>query len=370
MAFYAARVKRDIERWVEAGRIDAATGSALARDIDIHGGARISFGMVLSLMAACLFAAAILVFVAANWQDMPRLARVAMLFLLIAGGYVGGAVARLRGAHALSEGAFVVAAAAFGASIALIAQMYHLSGDEAQALLIWCAGTAFAAALLRSNALTVAAALLAGAWMHMAVLSSLAYPGAPPLAFLAAAVALYVLSFWTQSRMARHVVLLSLYWFVCLVYVTSETLYAPLLLAAASIALFIFARHWRQQARRWLGLGSGLPVQALLGFLVAVGVMQLDLINEPNFLLPTVAALAGIVAALVLEGRENTMLRWLAYAAFVFQLCFVYLVMVGSMMGTAGFFVIGGLALSLLAWLIARLEQRFSATYPSEEDFA
>jgi uncharacterized membrane protein len=36
-------------------------------------------------------------------------------------------------------------------------------------------------------------------------------------------------------------------------------------------------------------------------------------------------------------------------------------VMLGSMLDTAGFFVVGGAVLSLLAWLITRLERRFAA---------
>jgi uncharacterized membrane protein len=105
---------------------------------------------------------------------------------------------------------------------------------------------------------------------------------------------------------------------------------------------------------------SPLPAQALIAFLTGVGIMQIALVDEPEFVLPSIVALGGIVAVLLLAGRDNALLRWLAYAAFVFQLCFVYLVMVGSMLGTAGFFVIGGLTLSVLAWLITRLERRLS----------
>lgn len=359
MAGYATRVKRDIARWVEAGLIDAGTAGALTRDVDAHGGG-IRFGTVLSLMAACLFAAAILIFVAANWEEMPRLARVAMLFVVIVVGYVGGAAAKLRGAPALGEGAFIVAAAAFGASIALIGQMYHLSGDERQAVFVWGAGTALAAAALRSGPLTIGAALLAAVWMHMHAVSPTWRIANPPLVFLAAGAVLYALSFWTQSRAARHVLLVALYWFVCLDFGADEAFREPLLLAGLAILLFAFDHVRPAEAQHWLGLDSGLPVQALLGFLVSVGLVQISLVDEPAFLFPSIAAFAGIVAALVLEGRDNGALRWLAYAAFIFQLGFVYVVMLGSMVGTAGFFVVGGLVLSGLAWLIARLERRFS----------
>ena len=48
---------------------------------------------------------------------------------------------QLRGNGAAAEAAWLVAAAGFGGGIALIGQMYHLSGDELAAILTWCAGT-------------------------------------------------------------------------------------------------------------------------------------------------------------------------------------------------------------------------------------
>ena len=88
-----------------------------------------------------------------------------MLFVVIGVGYVGGALLKLRGHTATAEGAWLIAAAGFGGGIALIGQMYHLSGDENVAVLTWCAGTTLAApAALPSAPLTVAAASIGAAW--------------------------------------------------------------------------------------------------------------------------------------------------------------------------------------------------------------
>jgi uncharacterized membrane protein len=85
------------------------------------------------------------------------------------------------------------------------------------------------------------------------------------------------------------------------------------------------------------------------------------LADEPGFLYPTILAFAGIVAALLVEGRENRALRWFAYLAFAFNLCFLYLVMLGTMIDTAAFFLLAGLTLSALAWLISRFERRIAS---------
>lgn len=361
MASYLARVRHDISRWREAGLIDEKTARALSLDAERNSGGSVSFGAVLAMMAAALFAAALLIFIAANWEAFPRLARVGMLFALILGGYAGGAALKLSGREAAGEGAWVVAAAGFGAAIALIAQIYHMSGDEAEAVFVWGVGTALAAAALRSAALTAGAALIAGAWM-LTRASQGWNLGELPLSYLAVAAALYALSFWTRSLAARHILLLSLYLFAFLFYWRDEgTFIAPLLLIAAAVAVFALARLAPAATRRLAGLGAELPVQALLGFLAGAGTIQIALLDKPDFAYPTVLAFAGIVAALLLEGRDNRALRWLAYAAFAFNLCFLYVVMLGTMMDTAAFFLLAGMTLSALAWLIARFERRIAA---------
>ena len=98
----------------------------------------------------------------------------------------------------MAEGVWLIAAAAFGGSIALIGQMYHLSGDEAHAVLTWCAGTAVAAAALRSGPLTVAAVALAAAWLFLEGVEFWSVTHFPH-SFVAVAVVLWLLSYWTES---------------------------------------------------------------------------------------------------------------------------------------------------------------------------
>src|SRR5690606_13344429 len=148
----------------------------------------LSFGSILAIMAALLLGAAILIFVASNWEAIPRVARVGALFAIIFAGYVGGAALKIADHAAIGEAVWLIAAAAFGGSIALIGQMYHLSGDEAQAILTWCAGTALAAAALRSGPLTMAAVALAAAWLFFLGVSFWRYSEFPHAFIVIAAV--------------------------------------------------------------------------------------------------------------------------------------------------------------------------------------
>lgn len=361
MASYVSNVKAEIVRWKNEGMIDAETASRLSRDIEARRADGISFGGVIGTLAAILLAAAILLFVAANWEAFPRLVRVGLLFLLIAAGYIGGAVTKLRGAVVWGESLFMIAAAAFGASIALIAQMYHLSGDEVQAIAIWAAGTAFAAAMLRSPILTVGSVLLAAYWMFST--SSAIWNTTPPsIWFLPAALVLWLLTFWTGSPYGRVLILLSLLLYGTLIVMDrDDSIVAPLVMAILSTAVFAFAVVRPQLAERVTRIGAALPVLGLFGFLLSMALMQLIRVKqiEHAFWL-AVIVFAGIIAALLSAGRDSRRLRRLAYAGFAAELIYLYAVYLGTMLDTASFFLAAGLVLAVLAVAIRRIEQRFA----------
>ncbi|MBZ9794695.1 DUF2157 domain-containing protein [Mesorhizobium sp. ES1-4] len=361
MAGYSTRVRADIERWRQAGLIDGSTADLLTRDVDADTRKSLSFGSILAMMAALLFGAAILIFVAANWEAIPRLARVAALFAIILAGYVGGAVLKARDHAAIGEALWIVAAAAFGGSIALIGQMYHLSGDEASALVTWGAGTALAAVALRSNPLTVAAVGIADAWLFLKGFDYYSRSDFPH-AFVVMAVVLFAVSFWTRSQPARHLIVLSVLFYLVLLAGSHATLPVAIPLVIASVVLFAAAVFASAPVDRIVQLGGRLPLHALLGFLTGLAIIQFELADESTynsgFTIASVAALAGIVAAIVLAGRESRGLRWLAYLGFAFELAIIYVVTLQSMLDTAGFFLAAAVLLGILAIVIIRVEKR------------
>jgi uncharacterized membrane protein len=285
-------------------------------------------------------------------------AAVGGLFAIILSANVGGALLKLRGQEALGEGVWLVGAAAFGASIALIGQMYHLSGDEADAVLTWCAGTALAAATLRSGPLNVAAVGLAASWLFMEGVA-LWSDSDVPHSFVLVAAGLWLLSYWTASRVSRDLLLLSLIFYAVLLAVHHDMLVIPAVLALVSAALFAAAVHAPVAVEQVARIDGNMPIHALIGFLAGITILQFQLVDEHAALM--IAALmgfAGIAAAVVLGGRESRGLRWIAYLGFTCQLAFVYVVTVGTMLGTAGLFLLSGLALGLVALVIIRVERR------------
>lgn len=358
MAGYITKLKGEIARWEAAGLIDPATAAALRRDAESRPGG-VSFGSILAILAAVLIGASILLLIAANWEQFPRLLRVAMIFALVAGGYIAGAVLKGRGSDGFAEACYILGAVAFGAGIALVAQMYHLSGDETQAILVWCAGTVLAAAALRSGPLTAGAVLLAAVWMVMVTNDGRRLFDEPPLAYLPIAALIWVVSLWTLSIAARHLILFSLMLFAIPHWLGADILVAPTLLAVLSVAAFAAWVAAPEKAERYAMLGEGgLPVQGLLGFIAGMSAIQFSQQDSQRFLLVVIIIFAAIIAALVLGGRESRLLRWVGYAAFTYEVIYVYVVLIASMIGTAGFFLTAGLVVAGLAWAISRLEKR------------
>jgi uncharacterized membrane protein len=359
MAAYTKRLKQDLDRWVTRGLVDRSTADALLVDAVSQDRRSLSFGFVLMMMAALLLGAAVLLVVASNWEAIPRLTRVVLLFCLIFVGYVGGALLKLRGHDALAEGAWLVAAATFGGAIALIGQMYHLSGDEEAALLNWFGGTLLAAAVLRSGPLTIAAGGIAVFWM---VAKGFDVSGSDlSRAYPIVAALVWAVSLWTGSAYARHLVALSLVLYAVMLAPHFDATAVSLVLAGVSALLFAVAVLDPKRTEEIVRLDGRLDMHALIGFLTGAAMLQFDHMEETaTLVLAVVIVFAAIIAALLLAGRESRGVRWVAYLGFTFELCFLYVTTLGTMLGTAGLFLASGVVLALIAFLIIRVERRIN----------
>jgi uncharacterized membrane protein len=103
----ATLIERQIDDWEKRGVIDAHVATALRGDIGATLAAgerkgtpkaarRFSFFQVVAFFAAISLAAAILIFIAANWDYVPRIARAGGVMAVIVAGYLGGALVRIR----------------------------------------------------------------------------------------------------------------------------------------------------------------------------------------------------------------------------------------------------------------------------------
>lgn len=360
---YRGRLKNDLEDWTKRGLIDAVTAKRLLDDVDSRGN-RFSIGTVLSMFAALLIAASILMLVAANWDAIPRLAKVVGIIGLIWVFHGAALVARARAADRIAAGCLVLGAAAFGGAIALIGQLYHLSGDTFSAMFLWFVVTAASAGLFRSGALAV----VAGA------LSLVAFGGGfdsfgwevaghglwalwPPFG----AVAVFALAHWTGAYRAKHfgyLLLLAWIWWVSII--DNDIAWAGSIGVLASLIFFLLTVPGSPLASLHRRLGASASFYALVMSFTAFSFVQAQFLDAMSIAVLGIVILGLAIAVIALEGRDNGAVRFLAYAAFAGEVLYLSYETIDSILGTSAFFLLSGLVVAVLAFIVVRLEKRFS----------
>lgn len=350
-------VQREIDDWLQRGLIDRSIADRLHADVRTRaGGVRVVETLV--VMSAILFAAAILIFVAANWDAIPRLVRCGLLAAVVLSANVGGAWQMTKGRRHVAEGLWIVGAAGFGASIALVGQMYHLSGDAAGAFFTWYVATAISALAFSSCSLTLGCVGLAVAWLT--ALASQSYALLPtfhiyPLLLAAA----YLLSLRTGSVLARHAALAALAIYFILLADDLGVGVAVVLLAA-SLGLFVAALAKPDPFERVMKLGGRLSIHFLLYAMLAAILLHVEWYEGAALAALAAVLLILLVGVLLIGGRESRAVRGLVYTAFAAELSFVYVQMIGTMLSTAGFLLIAALAFAVFAFLVSRFERRLA----------
>jgi uncharacterized membrane protein len=155
-----------LERWLEAGVVDAATAERIRAFEAGQGGVQRQGRLTLIAFAlgALLLAAGILLFVAAHWDEMSPGGRFALVLAILAALHAGGAAAS-RASPGLSATLHAVGTAALGAGIYLSGQIFHMAEHWPAALLLWSVGAALGVCLLRQWPQVLWLAVLVPAWL-------------------------------------------------------------------------------------------------------------------------------------------------------------------------------------------------------------
>jgi uncharacterized membrane protein len=153
---YRQRLEADLVKWVAAGVIsgDAAQSIRKAR-FGEEAASRLP--AIFAMLGALMLAASVSAFVAANWQEIPRLVRLVGILALIAGCFFPALLLDRRGMPNGADAVVTFATLCFGAGVALVGQMYHLPADwPAGAMLIAIGGLAAAALTGKNGPLVIA----------------------------------------------------------------------------------------------------------------------------------------------------------------------------------------------------------------------
>jgi uncharacterized membrane protein len=359
---YRGRIEKDFTIWISKGMLDAGAAKAMLAEYDARETV-FSAGRVLLTLAAVLLSAAILLLVAANWEGIPRILRVAGIVGLIWALYLAAAFCLGRSFRGLGAALLVLATMSFGGAIALVGQMYHLSGDAADALLVWFAASCVAAVAFRAAALSVLCGFLAwSVFGQLVVENDASFEGNGYIYLIPLLiVAVIALVRYTNAGIARHLAyLLALAWLGWFYIEVAEVWFAFCLFGAFLVA-FLAVCLPVSPIYRFAREAGAAP--ALYGF--ALAVMGLAALHaEVDGLGQEVAigatTLAVAVGGIAVAGRLNGAVRFLGYAVFAAETLYLASETLGSILGTSGFFLISGVVVALIAWLVIRLEKRLS----------
>ena len=364
---YRGRLERDLSLWVGKGLLGQETAGTLLAEYDSRP-ASFSLGRVLMALAAVLLAAAILLVVASNWEAIPRLIRVGVILALIWVVHLAAARMLARGASAAASGLLIIGAMSFGGAISLVGQMYHLSGDEQTVMYLWFAIATISAILFRSGAVAVVAGFLS--WASFAVYLEnydTHWIGLDPwMAPVMAAIVIGLVRY-TGAERARHLAYLLLIGWLAWLYTLYEEIAVALAFAIGGMVAFVLTALPTRSVASLVRSAGAAP--AFYSFLVAaIGFLLLHIEIEDGWRLVVlgVATLAASVLAIALHGRDNGAVRYLAYTTFAAEMLYLASVTVGSILGTSSLFLFSGLVVALVAWIVIRLERRFSANAQGE----
>lgn len=363
-------LRRETRRWVDEGLVEPFQAERILNryGTSLNDAGPSALGLLTGL--AGLFAGlAMLLLVSANWEQLPRLARFAGLVTLTA---VLNGWGVLRLARAGSGGGLLfLGGFAYGASIMLTGQMYHLGEHFPNGLLLWALGLVPLTLLSGGRLLALQGLAVAVAWMLLEY--RFAAPWLMPL-FLAVA-------FWVAWRrrvagLALATLAATALWLnlmLAWVYATDFGPQAQEGMISFNLGLLVLAGALAARPAWWsAGAGNWMPrltVLAILPFTFVdgwehylayawtwldpglwaalVALLAAALLGRP-LVAPAVAAL---LIAVHTGGVPDQALVWAVAANLLLLLLAMHWMRRGLLEGEGGLYVTGLVAILILALL-------------------
>jgi uncharacterized membrane protein len=209
---FRRQLRQEADRWLTESLIDRNQYEQLAErysfnTLDVN--ARNNFAIILIGLGGILFGLGAITFVAANWQGMSRELKAGLLFtVLIAANWLGFSLwQHTQRWQRLGQALLLLGAFVMGANVALMGQIFHVTGSLYGLLLMWGFGVLAMAYSLRFKPLGIMALILIGLgyWYHFSEFWRATASDTQALSIaenmLAIAALLFVpLAYWCRSR--------------------------------------------------------------------------------------------------------------------------------------------------------------------------
>ncbi|SDD01287.1 Uncharacterized membrane protein [Paenibacillus sp. UNCCL117] len=309
-------VEREAPAWVEKGIISREQAD---RIIKLYAHQTQGVG-VLPLLGSILLAVGILSFVAANWQDIPQLARLALIIVVMCGFYAGGELFVRRGDNRLGIALVSLGVISFGAGIILIGQMFHLVAHHAGSFILWALAGTLVTYLYRSRYLYIIALILfnAAQFYSLASFDTLSYT----------AMALMVAGLGYYGWRSRSPLLIWCFSFSVtlhlLIWTLSEEL--PFMWMFIPTMLLYALGDWLKERRESYAMQS-VPLAAAYLFAVVMVLASGEWISVRADVLPDAPGYLGALAAVFLlsmagkyvRGTLPSGLEWILLVPFLYM---------------------------------------------------
>ena len=161
---------KEISTWVDKDLISVDQAQSICKlyDVDYDSSQSYSMGYRLLVALGYLFIGlAVITLLGANWDEIPRGVRMAGLMAITLGTHSLGFRSYLVGNESSATGFFLLGNLFYGASIILIAQIYHLGEYMPDGVFWWALGSLPFGVLLRNSWLTLFSCLLALVWFFL-----------------------------------------------------------------------------------------------------------------------------------------------------------------------------------------------------------
>ena len=186
-------IASEAEAWVKENIISQSQAEKICEryDVNYHHSKNHSFGYNVLIGLGYLFIGlSVITLLGANWEDIPRALRMWGLIILTMATHGFALRKYLTGDDSSSVGLFLLGNIFFGASIILIAQIYHLGEHMPDGIYWWALGCLPIGLLINNSWVTLQSALLALLWFLMEVNMGF-YPTLFPLFILGSLIVLY-----------------------------------------------------------------------------------------------------------------------------------------------------------------------------------
>ncbi|MNI29274.1 hypothetical protein D3C73_830890 [compost metagenome] len=393
-------VEREGHRWVEKGIV---TSEQLHQILQLYADKKHAIGLV-PILGSVLVGLGILSFVAANWQEIPQLMRLLVILISLTGFYMAGESFQRKGHDKLGIALIGIGLISFGAGIILIAQMFHLEAYNINTWIAWSVVGVILTYLYRSRYLFFISFLIA------TIIQWYSVEEFGQFSLIACAVTLIGLGYYTWKRqdpfltwvicisfIIQSIMLIAVYdWTFIWVFVPILMLYtlgdwirnrqlAAPLQAAPLIAVFLFdlfivlfagERGWLNDYKDWLAepITYLTTMAVLFGISLALklrsnrGITAMEWIIMPPLLYTTMHVDAVYVVVLFLF---SLFVLWRGYVEewrfkinlgtllFLCSTMVAYGKLTWNFMDKSLFFIMGGVLLLLISWLLNRQKKQF-----------